>query len=158
MEYLKITKKGSLNIKMPKPDKELMMIIGNESKNHFLKGFRHNGGQTNASKGGWKPRKRPYHYEKIGGKWRRKSDIGKNILVQSGTLRRSITVKRVTSREAIIGTEGVKYAKIHNEGLMGSAFGKYPFKMPKREFIGRSTILENKIKRIIEKHLKPKNK
>lgn len=33
-----------------------------------------------------------------------------------------------------IGTD-VVYAQIHNEGLMGKAFGKYSFKMPKRQFM-----------------------
>lgn len=158
MSFLKITKKGSAKVETKKPDKRLMLLLGNEAKNHFLKGFRNNGGQTNASKGGWQPRKKQYHYEKIGAKWKKKSDIGKNILVQSGTLRRSITVTRVSNRQAFIGTKGVPYAKIHNEGLMGRAFGKYPFKMPKREFIGRSFELEQKIKRTIERYLKPTNK
>jgi phage gpG-like protein len=44
----------------------------------------------------------------------------------------------------VIGTSGIKYADIHNRGLRGKAFGKYPFNMPKREFIGKSRELNRK--------------
>ena len=46
------------------------------------------------------------------------------------------------------------YAKIHNEGLMGLAFGKYPFKMPKRKFMGDSKILDKKLQTRIDNRLK----
>lgn len=41
--------------------------------------------------------------------------------------------------------KGVPYAQIHNEGGEGLAFGKYPFKMPQRQFMGASGTLMNKI-------------
>ena len=46
------------------------------------------------------------------------------------------------------------YAKVHNEGASIRVFGKHSAKVPKRPFIGRSRVLDKKIERAFNKHLK----
>jgi phage gpG-like protein len=79
---------------------------------------------------------------KDGKKWKsRKNDPDsknkrtdrRGILVKSGELIRSIEIERAGS-DIIIGTDKI-YAQIHNEGLYGKAFGKYPFKMSQRQYM-----------------------
>ncbi len=50
--------------------------------------------------------------------------------------------------------KGVPYAEIHNEGGQGLAFGKYPFTMPQRQFIGASKTLMKQIEDRIYKEIK----
>lgn len=101
---------------------EAPIIVANIAMNHFLEGFRNGGGQTNASKGGWPKRK--------------KEDKGRAILVKSGDLRDSIHKKVVSFNQITIATKQIPYARRHNEGLS---------KMPKREFLGNSSNLNQKI-------------
>lgn len=104
-------------------------VIAENTKNHYLEGFRKSGGQTDASKTGWEPRQK-----------KAKRNTGRGILVDTGALRRSITVLKATWKEIIIGTQRIAYAERHNEGLAG---------MPKREFIGDSKELNEKNKKIL---------
>jgi len=67
------------------------------------------------------------------------------ILVKSGNLRSSIRVLGTPGDRVIIGTRGIRYAKRHNEGLV---------KMPKRQFVGNSRLLEGKIHKKIQNHIK----
>jgi phage gpG-like protein len=106
-------------------------VIAENSKNHFIEGFRKGGGQTDDSKTGWEPRKSTA-----------KRNAGRAILVDTGALRRSITVLKATWKEIIIGTQRIKYAERHNEGLKG---------MPKREFIGDSEEMNKENKKLLEK-------
>lgn len=112
--------------------KALPMRLANHAKNHFLKGFKRNGGMTNESRGGW-PRRRS-------GSQRNR---GRSILVDTGALRRSIKVYKVSHNISAVGT-GIHYGKYHNEG-------KRP--QPKREFIGDSDQLDREIRDIIEKSI-----
>jgi phage gpG-like protein len=109
--------------------------------NHFIKSFRNQGFEdTTVEK--WQKRKRD-------------RDPGRGILIGkgSGHLRRSL-------RKIPLGKYGVNivsdlpYAKIHNDGLWGKAYGKYPFKMPRRQFMGYSRNMSNKIERMINRHVK----
>ena len=72
--------------------------------------------------------------------------------MQSGRLRRDVanSLKQANFDKIIFRVQS-PYAQIHNEGLMGKAFGKYPFKMPKRQFIGQTRELTNKQMGIIKK-------
>jgi phage gpG-like protein len=140
--------------------------IGNMAKNHFLGGFRQGaqkgGGFTDDSITGWPKRKRETRLSR-----------GKPILVDTGHLRRSIGVLSKTWSAITIGTQGIPYAQIHNEGgqisikgrssimsfsargrLVRARKAKYQQKvairaskgkMPKREFLGDSKILNKKI-------------
>jgi phage gpG-like protein len=170
--------------KTEKAKKRLPTLLGNEAKNHFVAGFRIGGKKTDASRSGWKER---------GFSFRRNK--GRAVLTQSGDLRRSIQVRRKALNRIIIGTEGIPYAEIHNEGgsititpAMRRFFyammmetgkgakgktaridsqiaqearfwrGMYrhkgsKIKMPKREFIGKSRVLERKMHVIIRNEL-----
>lgn len=92
----------------------------------------------------WAPRKR----DRQG---RQSRDQRRGLLVQSGDLRRSISVEKrpnnsveVFVDENISGKSGrvVNYAEVHNKGIG---------KMPKRQFIGESAMLNRDIVNDIEK-------
>jgi phage gpG-like protein len=113
-----------------------MTLIGNEAKNHFVQSFR-DGGFTDKSLKKWEPRKN-----------QNKKSAGRGILVKSGDLRRSI-IRRPVNKQALSVkiTTDLIYAAVHNDGLMaGRGRG---FKMPKRQFIGNSYQLNEKVKKII---------
>lgn len=123
--------------------------VGNTAKNFFVENFRKQGFDDKTVEK-WKPRKRTTYRTKSG---RIVNDTTRAILVKEGDLKRSII--RVPNRAAMsvkIQTD-LDYAKIHNEGLMGKAFGKHPFKMPKRQFIGDSYNLNEKVKAVLVKRL-----
>jgi phage gpG-like protein len=129
-EHKKILK----DIQAFKPQLEKVVdAMGVLAANHFTTSFR-NQGFTDESLQAWQPRKRT-----------ERSRMGNRaILVKSGRLRRSIRSKRFGFLSVKIYTD-VLYAQIHNDGLMGRAFGKHSFKMPKRQFIGYSGVLNRKI-------------
>ena len=106
--------------------------LANEAKNHFLQSFR-DGGFTDRNLSKWKPRK-----------VNTKNNIGRGILVKTGNLRRSIKVRYVSFDKVIIGSYGLDYAATHNYGLNVRGF-----KMPKRQFIGNSVQLENRMKKMV---------
>jgi hypothetical protein len=107
--------------------------VANNSLNHFLKGFRQGGKQTDASKSGWQARQTTA-----------KRNQGRGILIDTGALRRSIKVLKSTWKEIIIGSQGIAYAARHNEGLKG---------MPQREFVGDSKDLDESNKKLLKKLL-----
>jgi phage gpG-like protein len=123
---------------------EAPKVIAEESKNHFLEGFRKGGGQTDASRSGWEPRE-PRKNE--GGKQKShltlRSDL-KTELQNNG-------VKKATFKEIIIAVSGsvIPYADRHNEGITD----KKGRAMPKREFIGDSKELNEKNKKTLVKML-----
>ena len=109
--------------------------LANEAKNHFLQSFR-DGGFTDRNLSKWKPRK-----------VNTKNNIGRGILVKTGNLRRSIKVRYVSFDRVVIGSYGLVYAAVHNYGQRAGR-GK-GFKMPKRQFIGNSVQLENRMKKMV---------
>ena len=140
---MSIKRKGSFGFdkmqkQMDRLKNDLPVILANEAQNHFLEGFEKNGGQTDASAGGWRPR-RPARSRKA-----RQRNKGRNILVESGDLRADIKRRYTSFRRTVVGTKNIPYAAIHNEGLQGRAYGKYNFRMPKREYIGKSRKLDKK--------------
>jgi len=90
-------------------------------------------GWTDDSYSPWQKRKRNYPHK---------------ILLKSGSLKRSIH-NTVKTFEKIVIISDLPYSAIHNEGLMGRAFGKYPFKMPKRQFMGDSTKLRKEQQQLV---------
>lgn len=118
-----------------------LIQIGNEAKNHFVGSFRLQGFQDKTVEK-WKPRKKE------------DKRAGRAILVKSGDLRRSIRRENLNKMKlsVTIATD-LPYARIHNEGGMGKAWGKHPFKMPKRQFIGGSFVLNQKVKKTITSRL-----
>jgi phage gpG-like protein len=115
-----------------KPQLEKVVdAMGVLAANHFTTSFR-NQGFTDESLQSWQPRKRT-----------ERSRMGNRaILVKSGRLRRSIRSKRFGFLSVKILTD-VPYASVHNNGeRSGRGRG---FKMPKRQFIGYSGVLNRKI-------------
>ena len=115
-----------------------LVLMGKTAKTFFVDNFRKQGfDDKNVQK--WKPRK-----DKSG------KSIGRAILVKSGDLRRSIRVETISTRNLYVKiASDLPYSKIHNDGGNGLAYGKTPFKMPKREFIGNSYNLNEKVKKVI---------
>jgi phage gpG-like protein len=145
---------------------DLPLLVGKLAQNHFLEGFVKGGHQTDASESGWKERTTKDRSDK------RNPDKQRAILVKSGHLRRSLALLEYKFDRIVIGTRGIKYAEIHNEGGEVRipehqhilSFGKkgfvrpkkasyqqktsiksHSFEMPKREFLGKSKKLDNKI-------------
>lgn len=129
--------------KITQKQKEMYVAINSmrtymkkEALNHSKKAF-NDEGFTNNNLIKWKPLKRkreaPYTNNKI--------------LTRTGALKNSLKVRANSSKIDFIVTvfSDKKYADIHNYGLRGRAFGKYPFKMPKRQFIGYSKVLDRKL-------------
>jgi phage gpG-like protein len=111
----------------------LPVRVGNQAKNHFLRGFR-NGGFTDATLEPWQSRKRAD-----------KNPKPRAILVKSGHLRGSIRVRVATFQKIEIGAYGVPYAIFHNNGIG---------KQPKRQFIGESAVLNRNIRALINRTFK----
>lgn len=80
----------------------LPTVLGNRIKNFTLEAFRKQG-FTDSGFTKWKPRKK-------------NKDAGRAILVKTGKLRRSIKVSRANWTRVVVGSYGVAYAQIHNEG------------------------------------------
>lgn len=84
-------------------------ILANDALNFFLDSFKKQGwlGTTFT----------PWPARKVATKWgKTKRNKGRAILIDSGRLRRSLRITRVSQGSAYIGTD-VPYAKAHNEGL-----------------------------------------
>lgn len=127
-EHKKILK----DIQAFKPQLEKVVdAMGVLAANHFTTSFR-NQGFTDESLERWQPGKRT-----------ERSRLGNRaVLVKSGRLRRSIRTKRFGLLAVKILTD-VPYASVHNNGeRSGRGRG---FKMPKRQFIGYSGVLNRKI-------------
>ena len=126
--------------------RRLPIVLGNIAKNFFLEAFR-KGGFTDVGFKRWKQRRKRL------GRGRTSPTLKEAAtLVQSGKVKRSIRVRPATFRITRIFTN-VVYAAIHNFGLQGLAFGKASFKMPEREFMGKSKVLERKLERRILKEI-----
>lgn len=142
---MSVRKVGSFKLKLTKrlfasQKRTLPVILGKVAKNFFLATFR-KGGFTDVGFKRWKQRRKRL------GRGRTSPTLKEAAtLVLTGKLRRSIKVRPATFKRTRIFTNLV-YAAIHNFGLEGLAFGKAPFKMPEREFIGNSRTLERKLER-----------
>lgn len=114
--------------------------MGQIALNHFTKGFR-DGGFTNESLQPWQPRKRS------------RGNEGRAILVQTGNLRKLRKQNIGKYKTRILANEAARrYANIHNEGLRsGRGSG---FKMPKRQIVGYSSVMDRKIKAKITLRIK----
>lgn len=142
----KFNMKG-LEQKARKALENAVVEVGNTAKNFFVENFRKQGFDDKTVQR-WKPRKRTTYRNKSG---RIVNDTTRAILVKTGDLRRSII--RVPNRSALnvkIQTDLI-YAKVHNDGLRAGR-GK-GFIMPKRQFIGDSYNLNEKVKAVLVKRL-----
>lgn len=80
---------------------EIPTIVGNEAVTFFVRGFR-NQGFTNQSLVLWKK-----GYKTAGA-----------TLVRAGHLRDSIEILSKTPASVTVGSKGIRYAKLHNEGAV----------------------------------------
>lgn len=118
-----------------------LVLMGRTAKTFFYDNFRKQGFEDKTLTK-WAARKRE------------DKRAGRAILVKSGDLRRSIRFDNVNKNNLSVRiATDLPYAKIHNDGLTGNAWGKVPFKMPKRQFIGDSYQLNEKIKKVIVTNL-----
>jgi phage gpG-like protein len=117
-KILKAVKK-SLNVDIPS-------IIAKDTKQYFQDNFKKQGFDSGTIEK-WQPRKSK--------KWKHP------ILLKTGALKKSIHIRQRNSRRISLVSD-LPYSRIHNEGLNGLAWGKYPFKMPKRQYMGHSPALE----------------
>ncbi len=117
----------------------LPIEIANDSKNHFLEGFRNKGGQTDASKGGW-----PKRMKRLGKGRVSKTETEPSNLIKTGKYRKSIKIVSATFTKIEIASIGIPYAQAHNEGLGN---------MPQREVLGLSKELDSKNRKTIVKKI-----
>jgi phage gpG-like protein len=123
--------------------KDALAIAARDAVLHFKKSF-DDEGFTDEGYSRWEKRKNYSRRGKSGsGSPIRSVKKYRKILTLTGKLKRSITIKLFSATKALIGTDS-PYAAIHNQGLMGKAWGKHSFKMPKRQFIGNSRKLERR--------------
>lgn len=140
---------------------DLPDVIGTEAVNHYRESFR-NEGFTDQTKQPWKDVKRrdpasPWYGFAPDNKNRfsttRATD--KILTGESKELQNSITYVKNPGRVTVYTDK--PYAAVHQFGLQAKIFGKKPFKMPARPFIGKSKKLEEniaaKIKRDLDKIL-----
>lgn len=115
----------------------------------------------------------PWRKRKDNGRKRKTRRSKRGVLIDTARLMRSIRKIHITQTSALIGTD-VDYGQVHNDGLevKGTANVKahtrvrvngrkrveqnvkahkrnVKFKMPKRQFIGASAILDKKVERMI---------
>ena len=122
-------------------ERRIPLMVGNAGKSHFKSNFQ-KGGFVDHNLKKWKPAKR------IGKAKGAKGQYG-TLLSARNYLYNSINY-RFLPYQVIIFTR-VPYAIVHNEGLRAGR-GK-GFKMPKRQFIGDSAVLNKQISEIIDKEL-----
>lgn len=110
--------------------------IGDTAMKHYKKSF-DDEGFTDITLKKWKPLKREREVTYRGGK----------ILSRTERLKNSLKKRVMSSKTEFSFTifSNLIYADIHNWGMWGKAWGKHRFKMPKRQFIGYSRILDKKL-------------
>lgn len=115
---------------------DLPFQIGNEIVSFFKSSWKKNGFE-NSGVVKWKAKKNPN---------------GLPTLYGSGNLVNSIVVERAAWGKVVVKSD-LPYSAIHNYGLEGNAFGKYSFKMPKRQFMGDSKKMRSILKLKYERKL-----
>ena len=120
--------------------KDAIAIVARDSSLHFKKSFA-NEGFTDENLQKWDKRQNQIRNTGLV-RLKYKHVNTKPTLTKTGALKNSIKTS-LRNNEATL-TSSLPYSAIHNEGLMGKAYGKYPFKMPKRQFMGNSKSLERR--------------
>lgn len=112
--------------------------LANDIQQHFLRGFQRGGGSTDASIGGWAPRKTSRSARE------RKRSKGRALLVRSGKTRADIKKRKISQSRVVVGTRAIPYAGYLNDGTP---------RMEQREFIGDSRVLEAKLEKRITREI-----
>jgi phage gpG-like protein len=139
------------------------LLVGNEAVNFALDNFKMQGFQGATFQ--------PWIKRKVS--WVKNKRAGRNLLIDSGRLRRTIRITQMTTNYVAIGTD-VKYAKAHNEGVNGlgviqtvKGFSRKSslssgevtrvrphtrrinMRIPKRQYLGDSPYLQQRLKRVV---------
>jgi len=114
-------------------------IMGREAVKHYKKSFRDQG-FTDKSLRRWQRRRNNFEPDRA-------------TLTKTGDLKRSVRIVKKNLKSVTVGSDK-PYAKIHNDGGMGRAWGRHAFKMPKRQFIGSSYQLSKRLERILNRRIK----
>lgn len=127
---------------------KLKKTVGEEAVDHYKQGF-YDGGFTDSVLNPWKEverRKPDSPWYGHSGQLRKYSPerTTANILEgEKAELREAITFKYLPNGVRIVNEK--PYAAVHQYGLPAKIYGKKPFKMPARPFIGRSKVMIRKI-------------
>ena len=116
-------------------DHDLPLKVGNEAVSMFKKNFQQEGFFG-----------KPWQRSKRIGKAKGADGVRKTLTGRTGDLGRSIKMKPAPGKVTIYSD--VPYAAVHNEGLRAGR-GK-GFTMPRRQFMGESRELTQKITKLIE--------
>jgi len=122
-----------------KMKRTLPVRLGNKYKNHFIKAFNDEAFSYDT------PKSDPWKARKYQTKEDKRTNKRRALLVQSGSLKRSIKVKRATWSKIQIGSYGIPYASYHNKGTRD---------IPQRQFIGKSPIVEKQVGKLIQNEIK----
>ena len=126
-------------IAVDKAFKEAIQIVAKDAVVTFRKNFELQG-FVDESLETWKPRNNQIRQLASGVSSRFPNT--KKTLTKTGALKRSIRQLTGISQYKYIIESNLPYSAIHNYGLRGMAWGRHPFQMPKRKFMGRSARLE----------------
>ena len=113
--------------------KVLPTIVGETARNHFLTSFTKLDGFNDRPFQSWPARK--------------KKNGGRKLLVKTSRLKRGVRKKSIPQGVRIFNN--VKYAATHNFGLNVKKRGGGSFKMPQRQFIGESNVLNKRVFKVI---------
>lgn len=119
-------------------DRTIPVKVGREAKNHFQENFKKSGFVDDGL--------HPWKRSKRIGTAKGSASSYKTLLSGRNHLYSSIEYKPERGKVTI--SNKVPYARVHNEGLRAGR-GK-GFQMPKRQFIGESRELTQKVENIIE--------
>lgn len=121
-------------------EKNIPRRVGNIALNHFLKSW-DDEAFSDSTEGS-----SPWAVRKTTNKADRTTGRRRQLLIDSGALKRSMKVSRpATFRRIAVGSYGIKYAQFHNQGTA---------KLPKRQFVGASKMLNRRIHLLIKNELK----
>ncbi|CAB4128249.1 hypothetical protein UFOVP105_27 [uncultured Caudovirales phage] len=121
-------------------EKNIPKRVGNVALNHFLKSW-DDEAFSDSTEGS-----NPWAKRKTSNKADRTTKKRRQLLIDTGALKRSMKVSRpATFKRIAVGSYGIKYAQFHNNGTA---------KLPKRQFVGKSKILNRKIQLLIRNELK----
>lgn len=137
-------------------ENDLPTIIGGEAVNHFKDSFQ-NQGFTDKTLERWPDVKRrdphsPWHGFKVGQRFSSAAASRPILSGETQNLIHSLRWQKTTN--GVLITAGTKYAKIHNEGGAMKVFGRGGHTMPKRQFMGDSKVLRERIIKSIKTDIK----
>lgn len=136
---------------------KLKDIVGTEAVGHYKASF-DNEGFTDETLNPWKEVERrkpesPWHgHSGQTGKFSSERAAAPILTGETRLLKNAIRYTYLP--DGVRVSNSVPYAAVHQYGLQAKIYGKKPFTMPKRPFIGRSKVMTQKIQNKILQRLK----